>query len=93
MIDASALQHASAQALVRRFWASEADQTGQVEWADGRCLLRFDKAERGENVFQLQPVPLRVGQEIIVQDKEGAAMPFRVASVRDSNGRRTSFSS
>jgi hypothetical protein len=80
-INADAVARRPTQATVRRFWASEPDQFGHVEFSNDICVLRCGRFRLEEAVFHLDRGALWPGSEIIVRDSEGTSLLFRVASV------------
>lgn len=82
LIDREAFEENPRQASVRRFWASEPDQYGQLERADGEWKFRTPSRNGAAAVFRFGPTPFLIGGQIEIEDDEGASLPFRVASIR-----------
>ena len=82
LFDERAVARDPRRASVRRFWASEADQFGQLEYAAD--VWRFRVARRdGEAVFRFAPGPYQLNATVSVKQPDGAVLPFRVAAVRN----------
>ena len=80
-IDPVAVKQNPTEATVRRFWAAEPDQYGQVELANGRWVFRMNGV--GETIGRLGPEPIQLHDQITVEDADGTVLPFRVVSIRD----------
>jgi hypothetical protein len=79
-VDGAAMLQEPSKATVRRHWAAEADQRGVLvqrghDWAM-RCNNRPDR------VLRLNGTPLRLGQQVSVQEPDGSVLPFKITSVR-----------
>lgn len=79
-IDAAALARMPAHATVRRFWPSQADLLGNVIDTDAGWAFGYS---RGEPVPRIVPQPgvsaFRCGEDIVLAEPDGTALPFRVA--------------
>jgi hypothetical protein len=83
-IDPEILASSPFKATARRFWSPEPDQFGRVECADGHWLIRCHD-RHGESVFRMPARPLRLNDELEIEEPDGSSNPFRVASIR-TNG-------
>jgi hypothetical protein len=81
-IDADALARSPTRASVSRFWASEPDEYGKIEQADGSWIFRSHSRKNGEAVFRLESPLFQLGGQVTIEDPEGQKLPFRVTSVR-----------
>ncbi len=79
-IDAAALDKNVNQAIVRRFWASDADQAGKISRLDGEWLLICSRAG-ASSTFVMQNDRLVVDQNITIVGPDAVALPFRVVSI------------
>ena len=79
-IDADALAANPDRATVRRFWSTDPDERGHVLRADGHWALRCNGSP--DRLLPLSSHLRRVGGQVTVTDADGAALPFRIASVR-----------
>ena len=79
-IDAEALARNPAQATVRRFWASERDESGPLEQSDGSWVFRPQVGHGGKD-YSFGKGPFRADARIIVRQPNGTELPFRVVSV------------
>ena len=68
------------QAIVRRFWASEADQAGRISGLDGEWLLSCSRAGTGSS-FVMRNGKLVVDQNVMIEGPDAVALPFRVVSI------------
>ena len=84
VIDAAELARDPTRATVLRTWASEPDQFGHIERADGHWLFRCPR-KRGEDVYRMPAVPLGLHDKVTVQDPSGATYPFTIASIGGTN--------
>lgn len=80
-IDGVTLAQSPSRATAHRFWSSEPDQFGDVERADGHWILRCS-CQAGEFQFRMPVQPLRLDEEINIEEPDGTTNPFRVASIR-----------
>ena len=85
-IDGAMLARSPSRATARRFWSSEPDQFGHIERSDGHWLLRC-QGDRGEALFRMPALPLRLHGHITVEEPDGTSSSFRVASI-SGNGPR-----
>jgi hypothetical protein len=83
-IDESALAQRPSLATSRRFWASDPDQFGHVERADGQLLLRFT-TPAGERVARIAARPFHLNGEIAVEEPDGTQSWFRIASITNNS--------
>jgi hypothetical protein len=80
LIDQAALAKSPAMATVRRFWPSEADQTGQLLRNGSRWIFSYAIGEEDdEQVYHLGDHPLRIGNYVTLTEPDGIRHPFRVA--------------
>lgn len=82
-IEADAVADNPSRATTQRFWSSEPDQFGRIELVDGQWLLRY-QGRQGENLVRMPSRPLRLDQEVFIQESDGSQNPFRVASIRNN---------
>jgi hypothetical protein len=79
-IDAEALARDPAQATVRRFWASERDESGRLERSDGAWVFRPRVGQDGQ-AYIFSGGPFRGDARIIIRQPDGSDLPFRVVSI------------
>lgn len=80
LVDSAAVAGTPSKATVRRHWATEPDERGQIvplgeDWVM-RCRGKPDR------VLQLNGTPMRLGQQVSVTEPDGTVLPLKVASVR-----------
>ena len=79
-IDETAFRNSPHRATIRRHWSSEPDESGHLErLEDGWAMRSNGKADR---MLKLNGQALRLGERIVLVDSTGAALPFRIASIR-----------
>lgn len=83
LIDGAALARDPAMGTVRRFWPNEADQTGYLVknshgWAFAHSLDGASGHGDGNNLFHLEPCPIRLGASVALTGPDGERLPFRV---------------
>jgi hypothetical protein len=91
MIDAELLARNPSYATARRFWTPEPDQFGRIERADGHLVFRC-RGQHGESIFRMLAVPIRLEQEVLIEELDGSTYPFRVASIRGNAAAATAAS-
>ena len=64
---------------VRRFWASEADEFGQLEYDHGCWTWRRD-GEEGDAAYRFVAGPFAPDATVHVEEADGTRLPFRVAN-------------
>lgn len=79
-LDEEALSRSPGRATVRRHWSNEPDEAGLLEpvgrdWAM-RCRGKPDR------LLKFDGTPVQLGQRLFIVERDGAALPFRIASVR-----------
>lgn len=79
-IDAEAVARNPAEAIVRRFWASERDQSGRLEHANGSWVFRPEVGYGGQ-AYSFAAGPFQSDARIIVRQPDGTELPFRVVSI------------
>lgn len=80
-IDTASVERDPAQATVRRYWASEPDQSGRVFQQTGEWILNCLGASRVASNFRLGSKVLRLGQPVCIRTPDGSKLPFRVTSI------------
>lgn len=78
-IDAEAFECNPQKATVRRHWSSDPDEWGYVQRDGGEWLLRCNGKDR---TFRFVSCSIRLGEKVQLVNSDGAALPFRIASVR-----------
>jgi hypothetical protein len=78
-IDAEAFDRDPGKATVRRHWSMERDQRGHVQRAGADWVVRCDGKLQ---TLGFESRPMRLGERIDLVDKDGGALPFRIASIR-----------
>ena len=78
-IDAEELARNPVQATVRRFWASERDESGWLERANESWVFR--RPENGRETYRFSAGPYRADAQIAVGQPDGTELPFRVVSI------------
>ena len=91
LIVADRLARNPARATARRFWTPEPDQFGRIEHADGHWLFRC-RGQHGESLFRMSALPIRLEQEVLIEEPDGSTNPFRVASIRGNDAASTTAS-
>ena len=91
LIDAEKIALNPSRATARRFWTPEPDQFCRIEQADGHWLFRCN-GQYGESVFRMPDVPIRLEQEVLIEEPDGSTNPFRVASIRSNESAATTAS-
>lgn len=81
-IDAQALAQSPIHATVRRFWASERDESGRLERTDETWVFRPGTAHCSQ-AYSFSPGPFRPNAQILVRQPDGAELPFRVVSISE----------
>lgn len=81
-IDEEELAASPRRATVRRFWPSQADQSGALTKVGGDWWFCFPDKPGLRSVCKLNGGCLEVGQCLTITDQDGASLPFRVASRR-----------
>jgi len=81
LIDDAALARRPAMATVRRFWPNEPDQSGYlVRQGNGWAFSSEPGDEDDENFFHLDSHPLRLGECVMLTERNGQRLPFKVVS-------------
>jgi hypothetical protein len=81
LIDEAAVAHRPSLASVRRFWPSQADQTGHlVRNGRGWAFSHTVGDEGDEKIYRLEGRPLRIGEYLTITEPDGSRYPFRVVS-------------
>lgn len=80
VVDNDVLAKNPSKAIIRRHWAAEPDERGQIvaagpDWAM-RCRGKPDR------ILRFNGTPMHLGQRVSVVDPDGTVLPLRVASVR-----------
>lgn len=83
IIDPEALARSPSRATARRFWSPEPDQFGRIERSDGHWLFRC-RGQHGESLFRMPARPLRLDDELPIEEPDGSSNPFRVASIKNN---------
>lgn len=78
MVDHQAVARDPRRATVRRFWASEADEFGRLEYVDGSWIFRVRRG-KGEEAYRFAAGPFQLDAVVNVQGPDGTTVPFRVA--------------
>jgi len=79
VIDEAALAKNPTMATVRRFWPSEADQTGYLFRNRSNWIFSYAIGEEDdEQVYHLDDHPLRIGNYVTLTEPDGTRYPFRV---------------
>jgi hypothetical protein len=79
-VDEEALQRSPHRATVRRYWSTEPDESGLLVRMDGGWAMHCDG--RPVRMLELDDRPVRLGQQIAVEEPGGVLLPFRIAGVR-----------
>lgn len=80
VVDQASFEQKPHWATVRRYWSTEPDEAGIALPVPGGWALRCNG--KPDRLLELDSRPIRLGQQIAVVEANGAALPFRVASVR-----------
>ena len=79
LIDTGAFELDPQRATVRRHWATEPDQRGQVVRSGDEWQMRCDG---GTVSVEFDGRPIRLGEQVCVGSSDGRTLPFRVSSIR-----------
>lgn len=83
VIDETAVVQRPEQATVRRLWPSEPDLSGHIRRMDGRWACVAQRNLETPTVFsEFDCLPLSEGAMLMLQERNGPPMPFRVAKLR-----------
>lgn len=63
---------------MRRFWASEPDEYGRLEYADGSWTFRV-RRDHSDQSYRFAAGPFHMNSVVNVQGPDGTTLPFRVA--------------
>lgn len=80
LIDEQALQSSPHRATVRRYWSTEPDESGVIVRMDGGWAMQCNGSP--VRMLELDDRPMRLGQDIAVEDQGGTLLPFRIAGIR-----------
>lgn len=80
LIDEQALQSNPHRATMRRYWSTEPDESGFVVRIDGGWAMQCTGSS--VRMVELDGRPIRLGQNIAVEDQGGRLLPFRIAGIR-----------
>lgn len=79
-IDSESLDNEPNRAVVRRFWANEADRIGHlIRTPTG---LAIDYESDGAELFPFGATSIRLGEELALTDLDGRERHFRVVSMQ-----------
>lgn len=82
LLDAAALRNRPEHATVRRFWPSEADRSGHIEWTGCGWRLRCNSGVSEETVSLIDDQPIQLGGQVVVTEPDGRRLPFRVTEMK-----------
>lgn len=79
-IDAAAILGNSRRATVRRFWPCEPDRVGRVVCTEYGWTFQCSCSELPEATLSANQI--KIGGELLVTERNGPELPFRIASIR-----------
>lgn len=79
-IDEAALALKPHRATVRRYWSTDADESGFIVPVENGWKMRCNGGR--DRTLLLSRQPIRLGEQISVLEADGAVLPFRVAGIR-----------
>lgn len=82
-IDQPSMARNPGRATVKRFWASDPDQFGRLEYAQGSWILNVRDIQT-DQAYRLVTKPLEIDALVDVKGPDGTTLPFRVASIGGS---------
>jgi len=81
-IDEDVLEAEPARAVVRRYWANEADMIGQMVATPSGLAIRYEtNADADGQLFRFGANSIHAGDDISLTDVDGSERHFRVASL------------
>jgi hypothetical protein len=81
-IDAELLKAEPDRAVVRRYWANEADLIGHMIATSSGLAIRYEANERVDGrLFEFDADSIHAGEEVRLTDVDGRSRHFRVASL------------
>jgi hypothetical protein len=85
LIDEACIKATPADAIIRRFWPNEPDRIGTVKPTPKGLAFSYEPADGDdENMFHLEPSPIRLGEYVTLPEPDGTRLQFRVASLRQA---------
>lgn len=83
-LDAKEWSKNKAACTVRRFWAGEDDETGNlVHGPGGRWIFSYGPGEEDdEPIFKFDRHVLKEGEYLSITEHDGVTRPFRIVSIR-----------
>ena len=78
-VDTVALDSTPHRATFRRHWSAEPDEHGQITQHGQQLQMGFNGSTR---ILRIDDRPVRLGEQVSVEDDDGAILPFRIASIR-----------
>lgn len=79
-IDKAALVLKPHRATVRRYWSTDPDESGTVVPTEGGWVMHCGDGHDRRLLLDGQPIQL--GEQVLVLERDGSSLPFRVASIR-----------
>jgi hypothetical protein len=77
-----ALEAEPERAVVRRYWANEADMIGHMVATPTGLAIRYEVDDAADGrLFQFVAASIHVGEEVVLIDVDGHERHFRVASL------------
>ncbi len=81
-IEDDALEAEPERAIVRRYWANEADRIGHMVATSSGLAIRYEADDAIDGrLFQFGAEAIHVGDEVMLTDVDGRERQFRVASL------------
>jgi hypothetical protein len=80
LLDEKAIQASPHRATVHRYWSSEPDESGLVVRMDGAWAMQCNGS--AVRMLELDGRPIRLGQQVAVEEPGGMLLPFRIAGIR-----------
>lgn len=81
-IDSELLKNEPGRAVVRRYWANEADMIGHMIPTQSGLAIRYEADPRVDGqLFRFGAESLHIGDDVALTDVDGRERHFRVASL------------
>jgi len=81
-IDGDVMGAEPERAVVRRYWANEADMIGQMIATPSGLAIRYEtNADADGRLFRFGADSIHVGDNVVLTDVDGSERHFRVASL------------
>lgn len=83
VIDGEVLEREPRRAVVRRYWANEADMIGHLVRTPRGLAIRYEAANNDDpRLFAFGANSIKIGDHLSLTDLDGQERPFRVVSLQ-----------